>query len=158
MALIHSMMGNLNHVGAFDIFLPWLLFLAIIYALLSKHEVFGTEVSVQGVISILLSFFIVNYALPPYFLTNLFGIMGMFVAGGVVLIILLGMAGIKLGDLFGEGNKTVLALAIAVITVLIFIGVGGTLAIGLSEEALITFGFFIIMAAAVYMLGANGGD
>ncbi|MCK4555512.1 MAG: hypothetical protein KAT83_02805 [Candidatus Aenigmarchaeota archaeon] len=158
MALIHSIMGNLNHVGAFDIFLPWLLFLAIIYAIISKHEVFGTEVSVQGVVSILLSFFIVNYALPPYFLTNLFGIMGMFVAGGVVLIILLGMAGIKLDELFGKDNKTVLALAIAVIAVLIFIGVGGTLAIGLSEEALITFGFFVIMAAAVYMLGGKGGE
>ncbi len=158
MALIHSMMGNLNHVGAFDIFMPWLLFLAIIYAIISKHEVFGTEVSVQGVISILLSFFMVNYALPPYFLTNLFGIMGMFVAGGVVLIILLGMAGIKFGDLFGEDNKTVLALAIAIVAVLIFIGVGGMLPIHLSEELVVTFGFFIIMAATVYMLGAKGGD
>ncbi|MCK5233677.1 MAG: hypothetical protein KAJ91_02560 [Candidatus Aenigmarchaeota archaeon] len=158
MALVHSMMGNLNHVGAFDIFMPWLLFLAIIYAIISKHEVFGKEVSVQGVISILLSFFMVNYALPPYFLTNLFGIMGMFVAGGVVLIVLLGMAGIKFGDLFGEGNKTVLAFAIAIIAVLIFIGVGGILPFRLSEEAMITFGFFIIMAVAVYMLGANGGE
>lgn len=158
MALIHSMMGNLNHVGAFDIFLPWLLFLAIIYAIISKHEVFGTEVSVQGIISILLSFFIVNYALPPYFLTNLFGIMGMFIAGIVVLILLLGMAGIKLDELFGKDNKTALALAIAVVAVLIFIGVGGTTAFGISEEALITLGFFAIMAAAVVLLGKGNGD
>ncbi len=61
-------------------------------------------------------------------------------------------------ELFGKDNKTVLALAIAVVAVLIFIGVGGTLAIGLSEEALITFGFFVIMAAAVYMLGGKGGE
>ena len=158
MALIHSMMGNLNHVGAFDIFMPWLLFLAIIYAIISKNEVFGTEVSVQATVSIVLSFFMVNYALPPYFLTNLFGITGMFVAGGVVLIILLGMAGIKLGDLFGEDNKTVLALAIAIVAVLIFIGVGGMLPIRLSEELVVTFGFFVIMAATVYMLGAKGGE
>lgn len=152
------MMGNLNQVSAFDIFLPWLLFLAIIYAIISKHEVFGKEVSVQAIVAIVMSFLIVNYALPPMFFTNLFGMMGMFIAGAVVLILLLGMAGMKLEELFGKDNKTWLGLSIAAIAALIFISVGGTSQFGLSEEGLITVGFLIIMAAAVVLLGKGGGD
>lgn len=152
------MMGNLNTVGAFDIFLPWILFLAIIYAILTKTEVLGKELSVQAVVSIVLSFFIVNYALPANFLTNLFGIMGMFIAGIIVLILLLGMAGIKLEELFGKDNKTWVGLGIAVIAVVIFIAVGGTSTFGISEEGLITLGFLIIMAAAVVLLGKGGGE
>lgn len=158
MALIHTIMGNLGRVGAFDVFLPWLLFLAVIYAIISKYETFGKELSVQATISIVLSFFIVNYALPPYFLTNLFGIMSMFLAGGIVLILLLGLAGLKLDELFGKDNKVWLGLGIAIIAVMIFVAVGGTSMFNISEDGLVTMGFFIIMAAAVVLLGKGGGE
>jgi len=102
---IEIMLGNMNRLGFFEFALPWILFLAIIYAVLKKAE-FSSEVTVNAVIAAIISFFIINYTpvgmTLGLFFSTLFGLAAVITAGLLVGILFLGMAGIKLNEIFAK--------------------------------------------------------
>ncbi|MFH1127069.1 MAG: hypothetical protein ABIG84_07345 [archaeon] len=158
---IEIMLGNMNRLGFFEFLLPWLLFLAIMFALLKKSQVFGEEVSVNAVIAAIVSFFIINYTpigmtLGTFF-TTLFGIASIIIAGLLVGILFLGMAGIKPEELFGKENKTFLAILLGFLALIAFISVGGLSFFNIGGDLMATMGMLLIMLFAVMFIG-KGDD
>lgn len=161
MSPMEIMMGNLHELGFFELLLPWMLFLAIIFALLRKSEVFGNEISVHAVIAAIVSFFIINYTpvgmtLGTFF-TTLFGIAAMIIAGLLVGILFLGMAGIKPEELLGKAkeSKTALAVLLGLLAIAVFLTVFDEFTI--DSDTLMTVFTLLIMAGAVAFIGSSGG-
>lgn len=155
------MLGNMNRLKIYDFFLTWLLFFAILFAVLKKAEVFGTENSVNGVISMVMSFFIINYTpvgttLGAFFST-LFGLAAVIVAGLLVGILFLGMAGIKPNEILGKDGKTPLAVLLGFLALIAFISVGGLNFFNLSSDLMMTLAMIMIMLFAVMFI-AKGGE
>ena len=159
MAGFDILFGNLRYLGFFDFLLPWALFTAITYGLLVKSEVFGKEASLNGTIAIVVSFFIINYTaiglqLGPFF-TNLFGIMAIVMGGLLVALLFLGMAGVKVEDIAG-GNKTVIAIILAFIALIVFLSVGGSTGwVSVDNDTIATMFMIIVMALAVMFIGSK---
>ncbi len=157
---IEIMLGNMNRLDIFDFFFVWLLFLVIIYAVLKKAE-FSEEVSVNAVIAALVSFFIINYTpigmtLGTFFST-LFGLAAVIIAGLLVGILFLGMAGIKFEELLGKGNKTAIAVLLGFLAIITFISVGGLNFFNIESDIVITLFMLLIMLSAVMFI-AKGDD
>ena len=156
------MLGNMNRLKIFDFFLTWLLFFAIMFAVLRKSEVFGGEISVNGVIAFVVSFFIINYTpvgttLGAFF-SSLFGLAAVIVAGLLVGILFLGMAGIKPNEIFGKDNKTPLAVLLGFLALISFISVGGLNFFNLSSDLMMTLAMIMIMLFAVMFIAKGGGE
>lgn len=152
------MLGNMNKLGFFDLLLPWLLFFTISFALLKKSEVFGDEISVNGAIAFVFSFFIINYTPIGLFLSTLFGLAAIIIAGLLVGILFLGMAGIKPEELFGKANKSYLAALLAFLALITFISVGGLSFFSISSDLVTTIGMLLLMAFAVAFIAKNGDN
>ena len=163
MSPIEIMLGNMNRLGFFEFLLPWILFLAIIFAILKKSEVFGEEISVNAVIAAVVSFFIINYAPAGIamtlgtFFTTLFGIAAVIIAGLLVGILFLGMAGIKPEELLGKANKTAIAVLLGFLALIAFISVGGMSFFNIDSDLVITLFMLLLMLFAIMFI-ANGGS
>ncbi|MFB6204834.1 MAG: hypothetical protein ABEJ75_04260 [Candidatus Nanohaloarchaea archaeon] len=104
MGFFQSVVQTMAEAG-FNLFLPWLLMLAVTYGLLNKYNVVSDEAQVNGAIAIALAFLAiigVNRFAPPgmwsHFAADIaFGIFGM-----LALLILLGVAGQDLEDMGGS--------------------------------------------------------
>ena len=117
------LLGNLNQLGFFQFLFPFLLVLAIAYGALefstggAKDKRILPKPAV-GLISIIIAFFVMNYSggvgnSIALFFSQLFG-QGMIVAVGILLVlILLGLFGIKPSNLHEKGGQTKGVIAIA---------------------------------------------
>ncbi len=157
---IEIMLGNMNRLDFFDFFLVWILFFAIIYAILKKAE-FSDELSVNAVIAFVMSFFIINYTpvgmtLGTFFST-LFGLTAVIIAGLLVGILFLGMAGIKLDEILGKGNKTAIAVLLGFLAIITFISVGGLNFFNIESDTVITLFMILLMLFAVMFI-AKGDE
>ncbi len=162
MSPIEIMLGNMNRLGFFEFLMPWILFLAIIFAVLKKSEVFGEEISVNAVIAAVVSFFIINYTpvgmtLGTFF-TTLFGLAAVIIAGLLVGILFIGMAGIKPEELLGKANKTAIAVLLGFLALIAFISVGGMSFFNIDSDLVITLFMLLLMLFAIMFIANSGGD
>ncbi len=162
MSPIEIMLGNMNRLGFFEFLMPWILFLAIIFAILKKSEVFGEEISVNAVIAAVVSFFIINYTpvgmtLGTFF-TTLFGLAAVIITGLLVGILFLGMAGIKPDELLGKANKTAIAVLLGFLALIAFISVGGMSFFNIDSDLVITLFMLLLMLFAIMFIGKGDGD
>ncbi len=162
MSPIEIMLGNMNRLDFFELLLPWILFLAIIFAILKKSEVFGEEISVNAVIAAVVSFFIINYTpvgmtLGKFF-TTLFGLAAVIIAGLLVGILFIGMAGIKPDELLGKANKTAIAVLLGFLALIAFISVGGMSFFNIDSDLVITLFMLLIMLFAIMFIAKGDSD
>ena len=157
------MMTNMQNLGFNDFVLPWLLFLCIIYVIMLKapflqdREVDKKRVSI--LISAIISFFIINYPVPSAlgssfgaYLTVLFGTTGIYIAAGLVLLILLGMFGISIGDL-GEKKYVGWTILLAIIVLFLYGGSISTAA-AISSSLLSVVFIVLLILAAMYFISS----
>ncbi len=156
---IEIMLGNMNRLDFFDFFLVWILFFVIIYAILKRSE-FSEELSVNALIALVLSFFIINYTpmgmTLGLFFSKLFGLAAVIIAGLLVGILFLGMAGIKIDEVFGKTNKTAVAILLGFLALITFISVGGLGFFNVSSDLVITLFMILLMVFTVMFLAKDG--
>lgn len=150
------MLENLNNLGFYDFLLPWLLFLALFFGILQGKKIISEDTTVNGVIAIV-SAFLVAYIAHGMLLTRIFGTFGVVAAGGLILLIALGMFGIKPEELLGA-NKTALSVGIALIAVLIFVSAGGLEIFNLfiDSDTVWTVILLLVMVGAIAFIGGGG--
>ena len=154
MSFIQAILDNLAKLGFYDFFMPFLLILAVVFGVLQNRKMISDEVSVNAVIAIAVSF-LATYTLRGIFFTRLFGMAGMIMAAGVVLIIFLAMMGIKPEDVFsGAGSKSIgMVVGVLIVLMIFFYALGS--AVRISEESIVTIIFLVIVFVAVYFMARS---
>ncbi|MCK5289811.1 MAG: hypothetical protein KAJ56_02605 [Candidatus Aenigmarchaeota archaeon] len=170
---LYDLIGNLKDVGFYDILLPWALFFAIVYGLLTSVGPFSTkkkdgkepmDKSIPAMISMAVAFFAIAYT--PFgmnfgiYLAEMFGKSGTVLAGLLMLSLFLGMAGIKLPEGFGkDDNKRTknFLIIVAIITAIIYFTTGFGDLINFTsptftEDTIITFLVILALAGGIYMM------
>ena len=162
---LYDLIGNLQDVGFYDILLPWALFFAIVYGLLTKLGPFSGKEnrSIVSIISMAVAFFTVAYT--PFgmnfgmYLSEMFGKSGTILAGLLILSLFLGMAGIKLPEGFGnKKNQTRNFLIItAIIAGIIYFTTGFGNLINFTsptfaEDTIVTLLVILALAGGIYMM------
>jgi len=145
---------NLQHMGFFGFLLPWLLMFAVTYGILLKSKALGEDQKIIGVISLVVAFFVIGYGGVAIgtFMQNMFGIAAMVLAGILVTVLFVSMAG---GDIskFVEG-KEVMALIIA-IGIVVFVVAIGSIGVNLGTDALAAVFIMVVMGIAVFFIAGN---
>ncbi|MBI1972167.1 MAG: hypothetical protein HYS53_02600 [Candidatus Aenigmarchaeota archaeon] len=149
------LLGNLNQIGFYKFVLPFLFTLAIVYGVLLKTKLFDEkQKSLIGVIALVAAFFVVNYtpagfALDSFF-TQVFGVGILILTGIFVVLLLMGLVGLKGEDIFKaeniKGGGLAIILLIAFIIFLLFT-VGGIKITG-DQLSIIAVMIFIVVALA----------
>ncbi len=153
--LFTPLVGNLNQIGFYKFVLPWLFTLAIVYGVLLKVKLFDEkQKSLIGIISLVAAFFVVNYtpagfALDSFF-TQVFGVGILILTGIFVVLLLMGLVGLKGEDIFKaeniKGGGLAIVLLIAFIIFLLFT-VGG-INISSDQLSIVAVMLFMIVALA----------
>ena len=162
------LVNNMENMGFFLYLFPFLLALAIFYGILKYTMGNKLPNSAIGLISIIFSFFVMLYSswntMIVSFFANLGG-MGLVVGSGLLfVIILLGITGFKIGDVFsGTVSKWAFVLTIIFIGVLIFFGAGAGWLIQLPSwsntgEFWTALFFIVILALAMWWLGGSEAE
>ncbi len=148
------LVGNLNQLGFYKFVLPWLFTLAIVYGVLLKVKLFDEkQKSLIGVISLVAAFFVVNYTPAGFamdsFFTQVFGVGILILTGIFVVLLLMGLVGLKGEDIFKaeniKGGGIAIILLIAFI-IFLFFTIGG---IKISADQLSIIAVMIFMVAAL---------
>ena len=159
-------LGNMQSLGLYEFIFPFLLILAISYGVLrySLKEILPK--SAAGLVSIIIGFFVMNYSgtagyqLSKFFSTLFGG--GLIVASGIlVLVIILGLLGLKIGNITkGEGTKTTAVFVIAVLFVVFLIVIGATgsyipgiMPITITQDFWTIIFFVVILVIVLWVLG-----
>lgn len=149
------LVGNLNQLGFYKFVLPWLFTLAIVYGVLLKVKLFDEkQKSLNGVVALVAAFFVVNYtpagfALDSFF-TQVFGVGILILTGIFVVLLLMGLVGLKGEDIFKAENIKGGGLAIiALIAFIIFLffAIGG-IQISPDQLSIIAVMIFLVVALA----------
>jgi hypothetical protein len=173
MGLFDVFLGNLNQMGFFQFLLPFLLILAIVYGVIRFAAPEKFDKSAAGLISIIIAFFFMNYSggagvAVANFFTSIFGATGIILTGILVVVLLLGLMGIKFsgegGLTTGNKGKWIFAGAAIFIGFLVFLGAGGVMdfptnILGVAGDDVATIVFFVvILAIALWWLGREEGS
>ncbi len=118
------LIGNLNTLGFYDFFFPFIFFLAVIYGLLQKSVPFSKETGINATISLVVSFFIVNYTPIGIFMANFFANSGALIALAVMIIIFAQIMGVNLQEVV-QGNPRGALLIVAFFGIILFVASGG---------------------------------
>ncbi|MEM7815712.1 MAG: hypothetical protein QXN71_01180 [Candidatus Aenigmatarchaeota archaeon] len=126
----NTFVNSMQNLGLFQYLFPFLLALAVIYGTLSYALGDKLKKGPVGLISIILSFFVMLYASSEPMIVGFFASLGgttLVVASGILVIaILLGLAGFRLHEVFsGTYMKWFLIFAIILIGIIVFFGAGG---------------------------------
>jgi len=145
---------NLNQMGFFGFLLPWLLMFAVTYGLLLKSKALGEDHKIIGVVSLVTAFFVVGFggiALGTFF-QNIFGIASMLIAGILVIVLFVSMAGGNITK-FME-SKSIIAL-IFVIGIIVFAVALGSIGVSVGSDVVATIFIVIIMGIAVFFIASG---
>ncbi len=168
-----TLLGNLNQMGFFQFLFPFLLVLAIVYGVL-KYTVGGAgdkskailPASAISLISIVAAFFAINYSggvgvSIAGFFSSLFG-GGAIVATAILLVlILLGLFGIKATDLKDKSQHNVAfvgivgVIALIVFSIVVWSGnaIPGISSLRLDSNAWTAIAFVVILLLVMWFLG-----
>ena len=156
------MVLGLEQLGVYLYLFPFLLTLAIVYGILSYSLKEQLPTSARGLVSVIVAFFVMLFSLwNPFivlFFANVFGY-GLIVGSGLLMIIIvLGLMGIKPEDLTkNEKFKWPFVGVMILIFVLVIAGVVGTSMLGLNAGSgeFWTAMLFIILVAMVVLWGSE---
>ncbi len=173
-------LGNMHTLGLFEFIFPFLLILAIAYGVLRYSLKDVLPKSAAGLVSIIIAFFVMNYSgtvgyqLSKFFSTLFGG--GLIVASAILMVvIILGLLGLKIGDIVtGEKNKKVTGAFVAAVLFIVFliaVGASGSYIpwispITLTQDFWTIIFFIIILVVVLWVLGreeekggaAEGGE
>ncbi len=121
------LLGNLGRIGFFNFVLPWLFTLAVIYGILLKSKLFDGQPAINGLLAIVVSFFVVNYTPVGFgldtFFTRIFGMGVLILVVIFVVLLFMGLVGLKGEDIFKAenlGGGTAVALLLGLVGFLMF--------------------------------------
>ncbi len=155
---------NLDSIGAFDVFLPLLLFLAIYFGLLKKTEAIGDDDAVIGVASLAMAFLTVFGVLtivPASVFPQFFGVLAVVLIAILSAVISMGLVGFEFGPeghryaqiaALGVGLLVLVVAAPSVVEAFVNINIGG---LTITEEAwswIATIVMMAIMGGVVWLL------
>ncbi len=142
------LVGNLNSIGFFDFLLPWIFTFAIIWGILLKTKALGDNQRVNGVISLVVAFFVIGFGGPALcsFFTTIFGLAVIIIAGLLVALLFLGMGGWDFGKV---ADLKILGAVIIGIAIIVFFTAAGAIGIGISSSAIQIIFVIIILAVAI---------
>ncbi|MCK4550509.1 MAG: hypothetical protein KAT91_01000 [Candidatus Aenigmarchaeota archaeon] len=151
------MLSNLESMGFYTFVLPWVLFLVIIYSIVTKAPflkgIGGQAKQISVIIAAILSFFIVNYEWQGRFvgdyMTELFGSMSLYMAGFLVLILFLGMGGWGLNSIFG--GKWI-PIVLVLVAIMLFFNTGAAAEFNIDEETSTWLFMLFLVGGALWFL------
>lgn len=123
---------------------------ALVYGLLVKSKALGEDQKIIGVISLVVAFFVIGFggvALGT-FLQSIFGLATMILAGILVTVLFVTMAG-GMGKI--AESKEILALLIGVGIIIFFIALG-SIGFSVDSETVATVFVVIILGIAVFFI------
>lgn len=161
-----QMLQNLENMGFFLYIFPFLLSLAITYGVLSAFAKDRLEKSARSLISIVFSFFVMLYSSWNPGIVTFFASLsgaGLIIASGLLfLLVILGMVGFDVKNLFMEEKKIKwpAVLILVFLFILIFFGAGAGNFIPLpswsgSSELWTAIFFIVIVGLAMWWMGAK---
>jgi hypothetical protein len=127
---IGNVPGLLEGIGIYQFILPFLLALAIFYGILRFAMPDKVEKSVIGLISLILAFFVMLFSSGNSWIVQFFATLGgstlMVATGILVIIIFLGLFGIRAEKIFPKegAGRWIFILFIIFIAIMIFLGAG----------------------------------
>ena len=159
-----NVVNSLEGLGFFRFLFPFLLSLAILYSIIQYAAGDRIPKSANGLISIIISFFVMLYASWNPGITTFFAnISGEFLivgSGILFLIVILGVAGFKLNEFGGEHFKWAIVLFLILVGFLIFFGAGGAKFLNVPSFAQTqdfwTVIFFVVILAIVFVFLTKG--
>ena len=142
------LVANLNSLGFFGFLLPWVFIFVVSYGLLSKTNVLGEDLRINAVLSIVLAFFVTGFGGPALanFFTTIFGVAAAVLAGILVLVLFMGMAGIGIEEIAKRRSVQVTLVGIAVI---VFAVAAGGWSIVVRSDVIAIVLVLIVLAASV---------
>ncbi|MEM7819882.1 MAG: hypothetical protein QXD48_03580 [Candidatus Aenigmatarchaeota archaeon] len=142
------LVSNLNQLGFFGFLLPWLFVFVVVYAILLKTKALGEDTKIMGVLSLVVSFFVIGYGGPAIadFFVNLFGLATLILAGILVVILFVAMAG---GDVSKIASSKISLAILVGIGIIIFMIVLGSFGVHVSDSVIGIIFILIVMAVAI---------
>ena len=154
------MFSNLESMGFYTFVLPWVLFLVIIYSIVTKapflKDIGNQSKQISVIIAAILSFYIVNYEWNGQFvgdyLTEMFGTTSLYIAGFLVLILFLGMGGFSLNSIFG--GKWIPAVMV-LLAIMIFFNTGAAAQFNVDDETMTWIFMLLLVGGALWFLNSE---
>ncbi len=163
-----NIVGGLQSAGFYTYLFPFLLSLAILYSIINFAFDKRIPKAANGLISIIMSFFVMLYTASntgiTSFFTNLGGQFLIIGSGILFLIVILGLVGFKFEKLTEEHKnfKWAVVLFLILIGFILFTGAGGMRFLNIQGFAASsdfwTMVFFVVIVAIVFMFLTNEGD
>jgi hypothetical protein len=150
------LISNLNQMGFFGFILPWIFMFAVVFGLLLKTKALTEDKKIMAIIAITIAFFVVGFGGPMLatFFTSAFGMAAMVLAGILVVVLFISMAGVDIIDL-GK-NKSVKWSLVAVGIVIFIIAIGAWSYAPSPEVLAIIFIVLIMLVVVVFIAGPGG--
>ena len=98
---VTDMLNYWNAIGVFSYVIPFLLIFAVVFAILKKVEILGSNKGVHAIVGASIGLLALQFDVVPIFFANIFPKFGVFLAVVLALLLLMGLAGFKIG----EGDK-----------------------------------------------------
>ena len=152
--IFEVLVSNLSSLGFFNFFLPFLFTFAIIYGLLLKTKAVSEDQKVIGVISLAISFFVIGFGGPLIgeFFINLAGLGTIVLAGILIIVLFVGLAGGDVSKIMEGKGITAIVVGISVIVIYsIYQNVSGQ---GINNDIISIFIVTLILGGSiVYITG-----
>jgi len=150
------LVSNLNEVGFFGFLLPWVFVFAVTFGILVKSKAFGEDQRISAVVAVVLGFFVVGFGGPflAEFFVTIFGVAAMVIAGILIVVLFMGMAGIGLDKI--SNNKAAVAFFVGIAIIIFFIALGGLFVDIDQDTAAIILIMIVLVAAIAFLTGVNG--
>lgn len=145
------LVSNLNALGFFGFLLPFVFVLAISYGLLIKSKMFEDQ-KIIGVISLVLAFFVIGFGGPGLanFFVGAFGLAAIVLAGILIIVMFVALAGGDVSKLMGD-NKAVMA-ALAGVGIIIFFVAAGSVGVRASDSVVGIIFVIVVLAVAILFI------
>lgn len=173
----NTFLSNLNSMGFYSFVLPWLLFVTIFFVIVEKAPIWPSEEKedpktkektkvpkpnkkIAVLIAAILALFAVNIPLNgipmAQILSDIFGGTAIYVSGLLVVILFLGMGGMKAEELFGKssGAQTGLAFVLLLLALLV-LGSNGFPMIALDPTTWTLIFVAVLIGGAMLFLGSG---
>ena len=142
---------NLNQLGFFGFLLPWVFIFAVVFGLLAKSKVLGDDLKISAVVSMVVAFFVMGFGGPflANFFINSFGMAAVVLAGILIVVLFMGMAGIGID---GIAKSKAALIAMISIGIIIFVMALGAVNVVVSPTVIAVILMLVVMIAAFAFL------
>lgn len=159
---VADVLQALKALGFYDFLLPWLFTFAVVYGLLTFSKLFGeANKKISAALALVVAFFVTGYSGPllASFFTNIFGGAAMIIAGILVVVLFVTMAGFKMEDITKKGALVVLVI-VGVVLWLLSTGAATGAGFGwlMSSDLIAMILVLVVIVLAVWMIVQEKGD